>query len=245
MMNLAHRGASAYAPENTFSAFYLGLQMGATGLETDVKRTRDGKLVLFHDDSTARISTVDKNINKTDYSELFDIDLGSYRSERYKGERIVLLEDFLRAFGTRDIDFAIELKDADVETDTLDLIRRYIPDDSRLCITSFHFKCLRNCRNLDKNIALGFLTDNCFDETLDQAQTISCVQICPHVSTLTPQCVAHAKSRGFVVRSWGNDTPLRMTQSLYCGVDGMTVNFPDVLYKVLSVNMPEDDASQI
>ncbi|MBS1484153.1 MAG: glycerophosphodiester phosphodiesterase, partial [Clostridium sp.] len=48
-INYAHRGASAYAPENTLSAFYLGLEMGANGIETDIRRTKDGQLVLFHD----------------------------------------------------------------------------------------------------------------------------------------------------------------------------------------------------
>ncbi len=235
MMNLAHRGASSYAPENTMSSFYLGLQMGATGIETDVKRTRDGKLVLFHDDTTKRISIVDANINKTDYRDLFEIDLGSFKGPAYKGERIVLLEDFLRAFGSRDIDLAIELKDTGVEKDTLDLIRQYVPDDSRLCVTSFHYESLKLCRELDAKIALGYLTDDCLDDTLDKAAAIGCVQICPHVNTLTKENVEHAKSRGFVVRSWGNDAPFKMMQSLACGVDGMTVNFPDLLCKTLSL----------
>ena len=43
-INYAHRGASAYAPENTLSAFYLGLEMGANGIETDIRRTKDGQL---------------------------------------------------------------------------------------------------------------------------------------------------------------------------------------------------------
>jgi glycerophosphoryl diester phosphodiesterase len=245
MMNLAHRGASTYAPENTMAAFYLGLAMGATGLETDVKRTRDGKLVLFHDDTTKRISAVDLNINESDYADLFAIDLGSYRGAQYKGERIVLAEDFFRAFGARDIDLAIELKDTGVEADTLALIRKYVPDDSRLCVTSFHFNNLALCRKLDKDIALGFLTDNCLDDTLDKAADIGCAQICPHVNTLTKENVAHAKARGFVVRSWGNDTPYRMMQSFSFGVDGMTVNFPDILAKVLAVSIPEAQASKV
>lgn len=232
MMNLAHRGASSYAPENTMAAFHLGLQMGATGLETDVKRTRDGLLVLFHDDTTKRISSVDLNINQTDYADLFAIDLGAYKGPFYRGERIVLAEDFFKAFGARDIDLAIELKDTGVEKDTLELIRKYVPNDARLCVTSFHYNSLALCRELDKTVALGFLTDDCLDHALDKAAAIGCAQICPHVNTLTPPNVAHAKSRGFIVRSWGNDTPQKMMRSLECGVDGMTVNFPDLLKKV-------------
>ena len=55
-VNYAHRGASAYAPENTLASFYLGCQMGANGVETDVQRTKDGVLVLFHDNDLMRIA---------------------------------------------------------------------------------------------------------------------------------------------------------------------------------------------
>ena len=56
MINYAHRGASEYAPENTLSSFFLGLLQGANGIETDVQRTKDGVLVLFHDDTLDRVS---------------------------------------------------------------------------------------------------------------------------------------------------------------------------------------------
>ena len=56
MINYAHRGASEYAPENTLSSFYLGLLQGANGIETDVQRTKDGVLVLFHDNTLDRVT---------------------------------------------------------------------------------------------------------------------------------------------------------------------------------------------
>ena len=55
-VNYAHRGASHYAPENTLMSFYLGMQMGANGIETDVHRTKDGVVVLFHDDTITRLT---------------------------------------------------------------------------------------------------------------------------------------------------------------------------------------------
>ena len=55
-VNYAHRGASEYLPENTLLAFYTGIYMGANGIETDVQRTRDGVLVLFHDDTLQRVT---------------------------------------------------------------------------------------------------------------------------------------------------------------------------------------------
>lgn len=66
MINYAHRGASEYAPENTLSSFYMGLAQGANGIETDVQRTKDGVLVLFHDGTLDRAT--DKSGKLSDYT---------------------------------------------------------------------------------------------------------------------------------------------------------------------------------
>jgi glycerophosphoryl diester phosphodiesterase len=76
-INYAHRGASTYAPENTLAAFYLGLEMGADGIETDIQRTSDGILVLFHDDNMMRICGLPKSISDYTYQELIRIDFGA------------------------------------------------------------------------------------------------------------------------------------------------------------------------
>ena len=97
-INYAHRGASAYAPENTLAAFYMGWQMGANGIETDVQRTKDGVLVLFHDNELMRIAGRPEVIHDLTYAELLQIDFGLPTGERFKGERIPTLEEFLRHF---------------------------------------------------------------------------------------------------------------------------------------------------
>ena len=70
MINYAHRGASEYAPENTLSSFYLGMIQGANGIETDVHRTKDGVLVLFHDDTLDRVSDGVGKISDYTFEEL-------------------------------------------------------------------------------------------------------------------------------------------------------------------------------
>ena len=70
MINYAHRGASEYAPENTLSSFYLGLLQGANGIETDVQRTKDGVLVLFHDDTVDRVTDGKGRLSDYTFDEL-------------------------------------------------------------------------------------------------------------------------------------------------------------------------------
>lgn len=108
-INYAHRGASEYYPENTFLAFYVGLIMGANGIETDVQMSRDKIPVLFHDRTLERMTGRPGSIGEYTYDELMAIEAskGGYR------DKIAGLEDFLRHFSFQPLRFAIELKGAD------------------------------------------------------------------------------------------------------------------------------------
>ena len=123
-INYAHRGASEYAPENTLCSFYLGVLQQANGIETDVRRTKDNVLILFHDDTLDRVTTGSGNISDYTYDELLEFDvIGGKDKTIY--DKIVRFEDFLRFFGFRDITFAIELKQRDIEKETIDMLEKY------------------------------------------------------------------------------------------------------------------------
>lgn len=109
-INYAHRGASAYAPENTLSAFYLGIQMGANGIETDIHRTKDGILVLFHDDSLERVTEKTGLVGEYTYQELKEILIYGNSEYGFRPDRIVSLETFLYLFGHLDLTFAPGVK---------------------------------------------------------------------------------------------------------------------------------------
>jgi glycerophosphoryl diester phosphodiesterase len=92
---IAHRGASALAPENTVSAYKLAWELGADAAETDVYMTRDRHLVCVHDANTRRTTGIDMDVHSAAYDTLRGLDAGSWKSPRYAGERIPLLEDVL------------------------------------------------------------------------------------------------------------------------------------------------------
>lgn len=96
MINYAHRGASEYAPENTMAAFCLGIEMGANGIETDVQRTKDGVLLLCHDATFQRTAGVDRPVCDMTWAEVSRLDVGSFKGDRYRAERVVPLADFVR-----------------------------------------------------------------------------------------------------------------------------------------------------
>ncbi len=99
MKIVGHRGASADAPENTLESMKLAWEQGAYAAECDIIRTHDGKLILMHDDSTKRtaLDGVDLLVEHTDWTDLKKLDVGSWKGKKWKGVKIPLLEDVLRA----------------------------------------------------------------------------------------------------------------------------------------------------
>ena len=156
-INYAHRGASEYAPENTFAAFYMGQFMGANGIETDVQKTADGNLVLFHDDTMERITGLQGSIGDYTYNELLQMDFGVHKGSEFKNEPIVLLRDFLKYFGGKPLSFAIEIKTDGIEREVLSAIEDYHCKE-KVIVTSFVLQHLVNVRDFDEGIILGFLT---------------------------------------------------------------------------------------
>ncbi len=231
-INYAHRGASAYAPENTLAAFYMGWQMGANGIETDVQRTKDGVLVLFHDNELMRIAGRPEAIHDLTYAELLQIDFGLPTGERFKGERIPTLEEFLRHFGGKDLHFAIEIKEHGVEEETLRLIHQYCRQD-HVIITTGIWDAITAVRTLDPDMRVGYLCKYLSDSLVESAKQAGVFQLCPKASILTKEWNDRLRSEGFSVRAWGIDNEQVMRDMLDLKVDGMTINFPDVLVAAL------------
>lgn len=223
-INYAHRGASSYAPENTMSAFHLGLEMGANGIETDVQRTSDGVLVLFHDDTLARVTGQPGSVKDYTYQQLQDFRVTVHG----QSDRIPTLEEFLQAFSHMDLTFAIELKQPFTEKDTLDMLERYRMREKTV-VTSFQLECLMRAANHNPAYRLGYLTQNIHPLTVPVLKTIGIREICPEAPLVTPQLVQTMHEQGFSLRAWGVRDEVLMRSVYDAGADGMTVNFPDKL----------------
>ncbi len=235
-VNYAHRGASEYAPENTLYAFYMGLALGATGIETDVQMTKDGVIVLFHDSGLERITENTGSISEYTYEELLSFDMGEYKGKEFKNEKIVTLDDFLKYFKDKDLTFAIELKMLYIEEEVLEIINRH-NCMQKVIITSFYYDNLRRMSELDNTIKLGWLVQEITDDTISDAKKINCYQICPKAEFITAKNVEMARQNNLSVRAWGIGSTELMEQVCKSGVDGgMTINFPDKLHAYMSKN---------
>ena len=230
-INYAHRGASHYFPENTLSAFYAGVHMGANGIETDIHKTKDNILVLFHDDTLDRATDGSGKISDYTYEELLQFRVFSPTKDCF--DKIPTFEEFLKYFGYRDLTFAIELKQDHVEKETIDMLERYNMRDKTI-LTSFNYESIKNAKAYNPNYRVGLLYKPQETEALEKIQAIHGEELCPSAELLTPEMVKRYHDMGYSVRAWGIRNEEIMKKAYACGVDGMTVNFPDLLTKHLS-----------
>lgn len=232
MINYAHRGASEYAPENTLSSFYLGLLQGANGLETDVQKTRDGVLILFHDDTLDRVTDHTGKVADYTWEELKKVKVyGNCTTGFY--DRIITFREFLENFASYDIQFAIELKGPDVERETLELSQEFGIME-KTTFTSFKYDYVATAKKLCPNARIGWIVSNVTDEVIEKLLAIGAEEIVPKADPLTAEQVKLCRDAGLGVRGCCVHTLALMRKMCEFGVDGMTVNFPDRLREYLS-----------
>ena len=156
----AHRGASKEYPENTMIAFQGAKNLGTDWIELDVQQTKDQVLVVLHDANLKRTTGVDKKIVDVTYEEIKDLDVGSHFHEKFKGEKIPLLEEVIQFAKENRIRLNIELKptgkEKDFEKSVVDLLYTYDFLDSCI-ITSGHYEVLQKVKAYDKKIKTGYI----------------------------------------------------------------------------------------
>lgn len=146
-----HRGYSAIAPENTLAAFRKAHEIGGKGVtcETDLALTRDGELVLIHDETVDRTTNGHGLVRKMTYSEIAELDAGSWFDESFVGERIPLLRDALLLARQLGIIYQLELKIYDQNEVIFQKLRALIDEldcADLLQFSSFDFLQLREVK---------------------------------------------------------------------------------------------------
>ena len=130
---IAHRGASADAPENTMRAFEQAMLFGADGIELDVQLTRDGELVVIHDETLDRTTTGRGSVYSYTFAELRTLDAGSWFARSTKPERIPHLQEVFDLLAGTDILLNVELKNDVVLYDGI---------EAKLCALLAAYPCL-------------------------------------------------------------------------------------------------------
>jgi glycerophosphoryl diester phosphodiesterase len=240
-LNIAHRGASAYAPGNTLAAFRLALEMGADGFELDVMLSADGHLVVIHDDMVDRTTDGSGPVRQKTLAELKALDAGARFDVRFAGERIPTLQEVFdlvagnRAFVNVELK-ADSLRGNGLEEKLVALIRCYDLGE-RLLISSFNPFALWRMRWLAPDMSLALLyaenmpvhLRNRWFAFLSHPDALS-----PSFRMATQQHLRWVKSKGYRLYVWTVDEEPEMRRLTALGVDGMITNKPDLLRQVLA-----------
>ena len=232
-MAIAHRGASSYAPENTFAAFDLAIEMGARHLELDVHFSRDGHLVVIHDDTVDRTTDGSGPVTNRSLAALTALDAGAWFDPRFKGERIPTLGAVLERYWGAHLHVELKGHSAGLAQRAVDMIRSS-GLATNVTVTSFQKAKLEETRAYAPELPTGWLVGEVSDAVVAQARAMGLTQLCPRAGAVTPELVSRLHAEGLVVRAWGVATEDLMRQVVTAGADGMTVNFPDKLLAYLA-----------
>lgn len=252
---IAHRGASGYAPEHTFAAYDKSHnELGASYIEIDLQRTKDGHLVAMHDETVDRTTNGSGRVEDYTLSELKKLDAGSsfneqhpqFANDRYKGATVPTLDEILTRYGT-DANYYIETKQPDVYPgmeqqllDTLDkhnMLNSNALQHGHVLIQSFSEASLLKMHQLNANVPLIRLLDKGelsqqSDADLQRIRSYA-IGVGPEYSDLNERNTAHLKDLGFLVHPFTVNETADMQRLNQYGVDGVFTNYADQ-YKAIS-----------
>ena len=229
---IAHRGASAVAPEGTRAAIRAAVRAGADMVELDVQMTRDGRLVAFHDDRLERTTNGAGRVSDVPYARFARLDAGSWFHARFADERPLLVSQALRLTPRR-MGINLELKRTPRRRALLQRLVRVVGGGVRrgLLISSFDTALLRPLRPTGLPLALLCRTDA--DRALRRAIRLECSAWHPFYPLATRRRIARAHAAGLRVHAWTVDEPSRARRLIRWGIDGVFTNDPARLRRLV------------
>lgn len=251
-VNLAHRGASARAPENTLEAFRMAAESGAAGLELDVHVTRDGGVVVVHDDTVDRTTNGTGAVREMSLAEVraldaghrFTQDGGSNHPYRERGLGVPTLEEVFREFPGHAVNIDIKEPRPGVEKAVLRVIeecgareRALVASQRHRVIRRFRRACGGRLPTAASKFEIGFffgLSLLRLEWLLRPAYEALQVPVSHRgIRIVTPRFIAAAHGRGVRVDVWTIDDPDEMRHLLDLGADVIMTNRPEALEQVL------------
>ncbi len=159
---IGHRGAKSLRPENTFSSFQLAIQKGLSWIETDVKLTKDNKLILMHDDKLERTTNGNGLVAQKKFNDIKKLDAGSWFSPEYSEEKVPSLEETIKFLKEYKISANLEIKGCEgrerlTSQIFAETIHELWPQELPILVSSFHIPSLFIVREKLKNIPIGLL----------------------------------------------------------------------------------------
>ncbi|GHD79428.1 glycerophosphoryl diester phosphodiesterase [Salinibacterium amurskyense] len=239
---LGHRGAMAYAPENTLEAFELGADQGADGMEIDIHATKDGVIVAIHDDTIDRTSNGTGRVSELTFAELRRLDFGTGNAGDYAGALIPTLDEIFDLVERRSLVLNIEVKDIYRHDATYGELARRAADEvlrrglnEQVFFSSFNHTSMAQLKISHPDVRTGLLHMMSLHEIGHYAATTQADAIHPAQLAVTPETMEQARAANLRVNAWTMPAPFsslseteQIEQLIAAGVDSIITNIPDV-----------------
>ncbi|MDR6224854.1 glycerophosphodiester phosphodiesterase [Desmospora profundinema] len=226
---LAHRGYSSQAPENTMAAFRLAAEADADGLELDVHLTKDGEVVVIHDETVKRTTGKKGRIRDLTLEEIRRLDAGSWFSESFNGEPIPTLDEVLSLAADKGLWLNIELKNNKIrypglEQAVLERLDRY-GMAGRTVLSSFNHYSLRTVHELRPDIDTAILYMADLVEPWHYARHVGASSIHPYWPTARDEVVRGCHKAGLPVRPFTVNRQEEMRRLLHVSVEAIITDY--------------------
>lgn len=230
---IAHRGASRVAPENTLSAMKKAIEFGADYAECDVFQTKDGEIVLFHDEEMDRTTGKEGMIWDYTLAELKELEVGSWFKEEFRGEPIPTLREVIQSVKGK-IKLNIEVKvsgsDPDIAQKVVDIIRS--ESIAKECmVTSFEKPVIEKIKEIAPELITGFIFDEEHPPDIFEGNW---EYVCSKRNIVDEEFVRKAKLKGKKIFVWTVNYPAETKKLIDLGVDGIITDVPNLLKEILA-----------
>jgi len=220
ILKISHRGASAYEPENTLRAIKRALGYAVDMIEVDVRETRDGQIVVIHDETLERTTNGRGYVHQMSFSELRKLDAG-------KGERIPTLQEVIDLVKGR-VGLVIELKDSTTADKVAEILAENNFTDQTL-VTSFIHSAVKTIKELNPQLKTGVIFRSAPIKPSQLALDANANALFPYYKYVTTQMIEDAHNNQLTANVWTVDTREEIEHYVRMGVDGVVTNKPDLL----------------
>jgi glycerophosphoryl diester phosphodiesterase len=217
---VAHRGASAYEPENTIRAIRRAIEFGADMVEVDAHSTRDGHLVVIHDAEVDHTTNGKGKVRDSSLQAIRKLNAG-------KGEKVPTLHEVLRV-AKDEIGVMIEVKAIGIEKPILELIRNEEMLE-QVIITSFMSDVVGNIKKLEPRIRTGQIFSWKIPNIVKKAIELKATIMVPAFELVNREMVQELHGISIPIYAWTVDDPYVAKRLIEIGVDGIITNKPDLM----------------
>lgn len=246
----AHRGASAYAPENTLAAFDLAVRQNADGIELDAKLTGDGQVVVIHDQTLERTTNGTGRVNQIPLAAIKELDAGDHFDSRFKGEPVPTLSEVFEAVGDKtfiNVELTNYASPRDLLADKVAGLVKHHNLADRLLFSSFNPLVLRRIHRLLPTVPLGLLAlpagAGAWARSSLGRWWVPYQALHPEIGDITPRLVQGCHRRGHRVQSYTVNQVELMLTCFRLGVDGIFTDDPTLALQTLAQFREEGSVS--